>query len=289
MSEREIVTSRQNRYVVLLSKLEDKKYRDAERMFRFDGIKLFSEACLCGLENQLIFIRNSSRDMLVTRFSELGIEDHEAHANRCIYVNDELFSKISSEKSPEGIICVSKYIDKFHKIIKIDKRGIFYEGEDAACDYAEEKLVMLESVRDPGNLGTIIRAAYALGIDRLILSSDCADIYNPKTVRAAMGSLFRMKIDRLHRDCEPSSVVRALRASGRRVFATELDRSAVPFGCIELKPSDVILIGNEGHGLSRDVALSCDQSVYIPMTDGAESLNAAMAATVCIWELGKCK
>lgn len=289
MSERETVTSRQNKAVVLVSKLDEKKYRDAEGMFRFDGIKLFSEACFCGLENQLVFIKESSADKIIARLYELGIEDLEAHTKRCIYINDEIFNKISSEKSPEGIICASNYIDKFHKIIKINKRGIFYDGENEPQIYRGEKLIMLESIRDPGNLGTIIRGAYALGIDRILLSGDCADIYNSKTVRAAMGSLFRMKIDRLHRDCALSDAINALRSSGRRVFATALDKNALPFENVDLRSDDVVVIGNEGHGISPESINACDRSVYIPMTEGAESLNAAMAATVFIWELGKCK
>ena len=107
-------------------------------------------------------------------------------------LSDSVFSKISEEKSPEGVICVAKHIDKIHKIIKIKDEDI------AELDYLKDKSVfILESVRDPGNMGTIIRTAAAFGVDLLLISDDCADIYNSKTIRAAMGTLFHQNIMRI--------------------------------------------------------------------------------------------
>ena len=151
-----------------------------------------------------------------------------------------------------------------------------------------EKLLLLEAIRDPGNLGTIIRSAASLGIDKIVLSFDCADLYNPKTIRAAMGSLFSQKVDILPEGKMPE-YISALRESGRRVFAAALHREAKILGREEIFCDDCFVIGNEGHGLSDEVIAACDSSVIIPMREGCESLNAAMAAGIFIWEMARAK
>lgn len=142
--------------------------------------------------------------------------------------------------------------------------------------------MLLESVRDPGNLGTIIRSASAFGVDRLIISEDCADLYNAKTVRASMGTVFRQHIDRVE---NMPCAIRALRDSGRTIYAAALDSSALRLGEASLNSRDGIVIGNEGHGLSAETIDACSRCLFIPMAEGTESLNAAMAATVCLWEM----
>jgi TrmH family RNA methyltransferase len=143
---------------------------------------------------------------------------------------------------------------------------------------------MLESVRDVGNMGTIIRSAKAFGIDLLIISSDCADLYNSKTIRASMGAMFTQKIVTVP---SISGAVKALQANGSHVYAAALKRDAKKLGEVQLKIGDAILIGNEGHGLSEESIDACDECLYIPMEAGSESLNASIAASVCMWELYK--
>lgn len=277
MNGREIISSKQNKLVTLISRLGDRKHRDAERLFVIDGIKLYAEACLCGIDMQYVIVNCERVDAVVAKLKVLGVADAERRISEAILTTDAVFSKISQEKSPEGIICVARYIDKLHKIITIDKRDTFCV--DAGNG---ESIMMLESVRDPGNLGTVIRSAYAFGIDRLVLSLDCADIYNPRTVRAAMGALFRMRIDR----CESlTPVINAYRRSGRRVLGSALDRDAMLLRSGELQRTDIVVIGNEGHGISEDVRTACSGCIYIPMTKNAESLNAAMASAVFAWEI----
>ena len=155
-----------------------------------------------------------------------------------------------------------------------------------AKECAGKSVLMLESVRDVGNMGTILRSAKAFGIDALIISSDCADLYNPKTIRAAMGALFTQRVVVVD---DIANTVLSLRESGARVFAAALDRNAKKLGSFPLQKGDVILIGNEGHGLSNEAIAACDECVYIPMENGSESLNASIAASVCMWELYKTK
>lgn len=147
-----------------------------------------------------------------------------------------------------------------------------------------ERIVLLEAVRDPSNIGAIIRSAAAIGVDRLILSADCADIYNPRAVRASMGTLFNQPIDRVS---DMAQTVRDLAACGRRVFAAALDERAMHLGSFEILHGDCVVIGNEGHGLSQGVIDACTNSVIIPMSGRAESFNAAVAASLLMWEFSK--
>jgi TrmH family RNA methyltransferase len=133
-------------------------------------------------------------------------------------------------------------------------------------------------------LGAIVRSAVAFGTDTLLLSADCADLYNPKTLRAAMGSLFKIRAFIVE---DLADAVIALRQSGRRVFAAELTENAVSLAEACPCTKDIFIIGNEGHGIPREISSSCDGSVYIPIKQGVESLNASVAASVLLWEQAK--
>ncbi|MBR3894913.1 MAG: RNA methyltransferase [Clostridia bacterium] len=275
----EVIRSRQNRTVVELCKLADKKGREATKTFRFDGIKLFEEAVKKELEIELVALRESDAARLGEQLAR-SLGDPFAGVGRILVLCDALFDKISEEKSPEGIITVAKYIDKFQKNVTIYNSADFFNMRN-------ERLVLLESVRDPSNIGAIIRSAAAIGADRMIISADCADIYNPRAVRASMGTLFDQPIDRVR---NLPKVIRGLRESGRRVFAAALNESASHLGSFALRDGDCVVIGNEGHGLSDETVAACDGSVIIPMTARAESFNAAVAASILMWEfLGQTK
>ena len=273
----EIIRSRQNRSLVELCKLNDRKHREESRLFRFDGIKLLDEAIKNDLELTLVALRAGSaervREEMVRRHGTAVFDRFE----RVVLVENDLFDKISEEKSPEGVISVAKYIDKFEKIATI-----YYSADFLSMK--GERIVLLESVRDPANIGAVIRSAAALGVDRLILSADCADIYHPRAVRASMGALFNQRIDRVE---SLPDTVSALREAGRRVFAAALDERAVRLGEFALREGDCVVIGNEGHGLTAETIQACDHSVMIPMTDRAESFNAAVAASILMWEFSK--
>ena len=278
----EIITSRQNRRVVELMKLDDRRAREKTRTFRFDGVKLLCEAIRRGVELESVFLRVGTAERVAARMEELyGCSLSEVGCP-VIGVEDSLFEKISQENAPEGVITVAKYIDKSHNFIIIYKVDEKEPRRDAP-------ILLLESVRDPLNVGAIIRSAAALGVGEIIMSADCADLYHPKTLRAAMGPLFSMPITRV--EDLPASVS-ALRASGRRIYAAALDDTALRLGSpafdAERKGHPVgAVIGNEGHGLSEAVIAACDRSVYIPMEADTESLNAGVAAALIMWELCK--
>lgn len=273
----EIIRSRQNRTVVELCKLTDRKARETQRLFRFDGVKLFCEAVKKGVVIETVVMRASSANALTERLREICGDAVFDGSGRVLLLADELFDKISEEKSPEGIITIAKYIDKFQKFATIYNSADFLRMKN-------ESVVLLESVRDPSNVGAVIRSAAAIGVDRLIISEDCADIYHPKAVRASMGALFDQPIDRVPDLCE---VIRGLRESGRRVYAAALDERALQLGSFSIETGACVVIGNEGHGLSPEVIAACDRSVIIPMTDRAESFNAAVAASILMWEFQK--
>lgn len=270
----EIVQSRQNRSVVELCKLTDRKAREASRCFRFDGIKLFCEAVKNQVDIQTVFVKESIKDTVQGILSDRGFPNAFEGEGRVVVLSDALFEKISEEKSPEGIICCAKYIDKFQKNITIYNSADFLQMKN-------ERIVLLEAIRDPSNIGAIVRSAAAIGVDRLIVSNDCADLYHPKTVRASMGTLFSQPIDRVS---DLASAIEGLRRAGRRVFAAALDMQAERLGGFPIKDGDCVVIGNEGHGLTDRTIKACNACVVIPMTERAESFNAAVAASLFMWE-----
>jgi TrmH family RNA methyltransferase len=270
--QREIITSRQNSLLVETHKLSDRKHRNRSGLFRFDGVKLAAEALLRGVTLHAVLLRESDAENVSERVAAMSGKMWPTGV-RVVNVSDHVFDSLSEESAPEGVICVAQIQSELHRTWRSDM-NVALRGE---------RVVLLESVRDPSNLGAIIRCAAALGVDRMILSADCADIYNAKTVRASMGTLFSQCIDRTE---ALTDYIAHLRADGRRVFAAALDEQAERLGSFEIQNGDCAVIGNEGHGLSSAVIEACGRTVYIPMTARAESLNAAVAAALLMWEFG---
>lgn len=263
----EIITSKSNPTVMRVRSLTEKKYRDEYGLFRTDGVKLAAELFSHGIVPELVLFKESSKEKVLSRIGE-KFPNCDA-----VVLSDAVFDRVSEEKSPEGIICEVKHLDNHGKIATINKDTLFF--------HVNERIILLESVRDPGNLGTVIRSAAALGANSIIISSDCADIYNPKTVRASMGAIFGINVLTTE---DLARTVTELRKAGRRVFAAALDRQAMALDRVRLEEGDCFVVGNEGHGLSQAVLDVCDAKVFIPISVGAESLNAAIAASILLWE-----
>ena len=280
----EIITSRQNRRIVELVKLDDRRAREKNRLFRCDGVKLLCEAIRRGVELESVFVSVECAQRVAERMNTLyGCTPAQIQCP-VFGVEDGLFAKISQENAPEGVITVAKYIDKFHNLI------IIYNKDETPIP-KDVPVLLLESVRDPLNVGAVIRTAAALGVGHILVSADSADIYHPRTLRAAMGPLFSMPITRV-RDLAGS--IAALRSEGRRIYAAALDDTAIRLGSSEFEADKAqataavgAVIGNEGHGLTREVMDACDRTVYIPMKADTESLNAGVAAALIAWELCK--
>lgn len=270
----EVITSRQNRIVVDTVKLGEKKARESVGLFRFDGVKLLEEALLKGVAIKRILLCRSKADAILQR---IGAYEDKLEGAAVSVLEDSVFSKVSEESAPEGVICVAEF----------PRHHVRRAGAEELSGVAKDKsrrVLLLESVRDPGNMGSVMRSAAAFGVDTMAISRDCADVYNPKTVRGAMGALFKMNIFVFE---DIKEAIECLRSNGRKVYAAALDKSAVRLDEVSFDKGDAVVIGNEGHGLTPETVSACDKSLYIPMEEGSESLNAAIAASVIMWNMYK--
>lgn len=271
MNRETIITSRQNPLVKTVCALSEKKRRRETGLFRFDGAKLLEEAVHRRLPLTYVLVSESAPHLMP--MAERAVAEGLLPPDGLFCVGASAFEKMSEERAPEGVIAVAKMPKSLHRTV----------SSDALCELVgrDKRILLAESLRDPGNLGTVLRSASALGIDYLVLSDDCAELGSPKTLRAAMGAMFCMPT--LTVESLPEAIG-ALRRSGRRVYATALHREAAVIGQLTLSRGDCFVIGNEGHGLSETVIAACDGAAIIPMREGSESLNAAAAAAICIWE-----
>lgn len=269
MQEMNYISSRSNPLVQRYAKLSDKKYRESEHLFLLEGEKLFAEAVDHGIGIEAVLLCEGKN----TAAAELTVEKMRGNAAyknvQFVLLGESAFSKISTEKSPEGVICVAKHLDNLKFYNKIER--------NEALQFADEKIMLLCSLRDPGNMGTVARSAAAFGFDRLIVSADCADPYGARAMRASMGAFFKLKIDFVS---DFLSVPIALRAAGRRIFCAELRAGAISLDTVDVSHMDCFMIGNEGHGIPTEVSEQCTDSVYIPIAPDSESLNAAIAASI---------
>ena len=261
----EYIQSRSNPKVVSFSKLTDKKYRDENKIFMAEGVKLTEEALrFADVESVVVSVSAAEKNPKAEDIASLAKEN----GVHIILLPDSAFEKISTEKAPQGVIAVVKYLTDKHV------------SGDFSVWQKDKRLLMLDEIRDPGNLGTIMRSAEALGVQGVVLSG-CADIYGNKTVRSAMGTLFRLP---LYITSAGGECVDIMKENGRRVLAAALGEHTLTLGEYEPEYSDCPIIGNEGHGISREILDKCTACVRIPMAGSTESLNASAAASCIMWE-----
>ena len=254
----EFITSKNNAAVVAAAKLSDKKYRERTGTFAFEGIKLFSEALSAGVRFSRVFVTEGAYEKYREKLSVLpdGI---------LTLVSDAVYEKLSFESAPQGVFSVAEYFSPKTK-------------DDSSF------VLLLDGVADPGNFGAILRSAEAFGVDAVYMGKNGADLYNPKTVRACMGSLFRTDVRRTE---NIKDEIAHLRKSGFRVFATALQKDSLDIRDVNFTGKIGFVIGNEGHGVSEEAINACDGTVIIPMHEGPESLNAAVASGVVMWEAAR--
>lgn len=254
----EVITSRKNQYVRdMRDWLKSADYRRETDIFAVEGDHLCGELADCTDEIQFFLYTEKA----ALKYPET-VRKIVEKSFRAAVITEELSEYISDTKSPQGMFAAA---DNIYLPIPENAR----------------RVVVLDGVQDPGNVGTIIRAAEAFGTDCVFLMMNCADKYNPKSLRASMGSVFRMptKLFNFADDMR--------RYLGEfTVYGAMLDDTAKRLGEVKFPEKTAIVIGSEGRGISREVAEICDEKLYIPIR-GAESLNAAMAASVLLWELSK--
>jgi TrmH family RNA methyltransferase len=258
------ISSRKNEKIILNSKLKDKKTRDKEGLFFIEGSKLLEEAIKEGLEVIRIFFTQTALDKYEEIISSVkGAE--------FILVTDDVYEKLTEETAPQGIFAVIKKPDT-HTF--------------SPDELSQGGFLILEDIQNPLNIGAIFRCAYSLGTDKIVMTKSCADVYNTKALRSAMGSIFKTKFiytDSLH------SFIENQQKCGNRVICTALYENSEVLGRFNFEMSDSIVIGNEGNGIKRETLDLCRLSLIIPMLKGAESLNAATACSVVLWEMNKDK
>lgn len=261
-SAMDIITSRNNEKIKLLTLLSASASARRERgLFVTEGLRLCRDAALSKIEIEEAYFTTGA----IKRYGEEIAEISQA-AKRCFEISDSVAEKISDTKSPQGIFTLNKTLDKSLFIDKIKYNGLY---------------VALENIQTPANLGAVCRTAEALGLDGIIVGGGC-DIYNPKTLRASMGAMFRLKV------CEVESLPEFLSFCRQNKMATVAavpDSRAQSIVELNIKSGVVAVIGNEGSGLTEEALSQCSNKVTIPMKGRAESLNAAAAASIIMWEL----
>ena len=252
-----MITSTGNAQVKELLQLQKKsKVRNERNIFLVEGIKMFLEAPRNRIEK--VFI---SETLFNRKKQELNLDGLKVEI-----LSDKVFSHVSDTKTPQGILCIMR-----QKKTKLEE--IFAQKP--------EHLMSLDNLQDPGNLGTIVRTAEGAGVSGIILSKDCVDIYNPKTIRSTMGSIYRMPFLYVE-DLE--NTIEEVKKQDIKVYAAHLqgknnyDEENYKTGC-------AFLIGNEGNGLRDEIAEKADIWVKIKMHGEVESLNAAIASSILMFEV----
>ena len=256
-----VIDSRQNPAVKFASCLTEKKYRDKYGVFLAEGKTILAELVSSGISPKAVYLSREARLSVRETDEILG----EAPSERYL-LSASAFEKITTEKGSEGIV------------------SLFYHSdiETLFASKPLSRLVALETVQDPGNVGTILRSAAALGFDA-VLTVSCADPFSPKAIRASMGAVAHIPVKNFS---DTAALFSFLRDYHIISVAAALHENAKPIHELSLSEPFCILIGNEGKGLSREAILLADECSVIPIQN-VESLNAAAAATIYLWEFGK--
>lgn len=246
------ISSRKNAYIAHVRSLAaDGDYRRRHGEYLCDGVKTLLEAVRFGAEISSVLWKEAPRNI----------------EGLCCAVQytapAELFDYASTMKNSPGPLFTVRI-------------------PEARSDEHIKNAIVLENVQDPGNVGTVIRSANAFEIGAVILVGACADLYNPKTVRATMGAIFRQRVLAL----DMNALHALLEKNGLRLYGAALSDSARDIRSVPVAGS-AVAVGSEGKGLSRDFLAMCRGEVIIPMNRDSESLNAGAAASVIMWEMAR--
>lgn len=257
-----ITSNSNNKIKQLVNWQKKRKQRDADGVFLVEGLRMFVEAP----EEQVQAVYVSE-----TFYAKQSQKLHlEKWGRKLEIVSDSVFSHISDTKTPQGVLVV------------LEQRAYILE-ELTSPEGKVPCLMVLDNLQDPGNLGTILRAGEAAGVTGVIMSADTVDVYNPKVIRSTMGSIYRMPfvyVDKL------ASVVKELSERGIHTYAAHL-KGQHSYEEEDYRKGCAFLIGNEGNGLRDEVADAAEIYVKIPMCGEVESLNAAVASSVLMFEAAR--
>ncbi|MGI6279592.1 MAG: TrmH family RNA methyltransferase [Acutalibacteraceae bacterium] len=259
MKEFREIKSRENSLIKLTSVLQSSsKERSEKGRFVLEGLRI----CMDAFENGIRFDKLIISETAKMKYAQ-EIEKFSELAEECFILPNSLFKKISDTKTPQGIIVIAKTNPVPPKI---DPKG---------------RYLGLENIQDPSNLGAAARTCEALGVSGIILSKDSCDPYSPKSLRASMGTLLRLPVIILENFADE------LIKSGLTVYSCVVDKNAKPINSVKFNDGCVLLIGNEANGLTENTIKKSHERITIPMKGKAESLNAAVAASIAAWEMMK--
>lgn len=253
------ITSAENSAIKLLKKLSKKKFRQETGLFVVDGLRACTLAAQSPYDIDSVYISESFANIhkdVLTIFEEFS----------CSLVPDKLLDSCSDTETPQGIMCIAK----------IPEQTLVLSGE---------KYLYLDNVRDPGNVGTIIRSADALGFDGVMLSEGCSDLYSSKVVRSTMGSIFSVNTVT---DCTTDTLIN-LKNDGFLIAASALSDNCVDLYRAEFGEKLVFILGNEANGISDEILDVSDIAIKIPMYGSAESFNVSIAAALLMGEVARRK
>ena len=253
-----IISSKDNEIVKSVKKLKEKKFRDLENAYIIEGIKMVKEA-IDEKANimQIIICDDCEKSDSIPKELMYEIAKYE-----CYYVTSKVFKYISEVQTPQGVLAV---VEKNNKGSEIN--------------YDEDIIVALDDLQDPGNLGTILRTVDSVGLTQILVSKGTADCYNPKVVRSSMGAIYRVKVI----ECEDLlQTLKEIRKNKFKVLVTSLGDSKNIYDMKYNKK--VIVIGNEANGVEERILNIADEKIKIPMIGRTESLNAAVATGVILYE-----
>ncbi|MFR2534201.1 MAG: TrmH family RNA methyltransferase [Clostridia bacterium] len=254
----QVITSKDNEIVKSIKKLKEKKYRMQEQAFLVEGIKLVQEAIQEQMTiRKVVICEDCTTDASIDQnlLYEIAKQD-------CIYVSKNVFYTLTDVVNPQGILAV------------IEKKS-----EESSIDYQEDMIIVLDGIQDPGNLGTILRTMDSAGFKQIILSENSADPYNPKVVRSTMGAIYRINM------IQSTNIIETLKNIQKNKFqvvATSLQTQETIYTMDYHKKA--IVIGNEANGVSKEVLELAGKKVKIPMLGKTESLNAAVATSIIVYE-----
>ncbi len=254
------ITGFSNPLVKRVRSLREKKYRKAEGLFLAEGLRILTEARAAGVLPEMLFHAGSDHPLA----GEL-IAAMEAAGGDVIETTPDILSKISGKDNAQAVVGV--YRDRLTPLAEIDRSSA-------------DIWIVAQSLRDPGNLGTILRTGDAVGAGGLILIDECVDPFSVEAVRASMGALFTQKIVQARWE----AFLPWLRKGAGQLIGTSLKASKIYSETVYQRPS-FLLVGNEAQGLPESYEAECDTLVKIPMMGKADSLNAAVATAVVAYEL----
>lgn len=258
------ITSKANENIKLVSRLiNSAKFRKEKNEFVVESEKVCMEAYSAGIQIKKLFYTKHAYGKFKSCIELISKKSQYRYL-----VEEKVMDKISSEASPQGILCVC---------------GDNHLNEQNTEDIEKSnKIVILENMQNPANLGAVIRICDAFCVDAIVISKGSCDIYNPKVLRGSMGSVFRSKILVTE---SLDVIVNRLNSLGFLTVAMVLGSGAADIKSLPLVPKIAIIIGNEGRGISEGIVKICNTRALIPMNSKTDSLNAAVASGIAIWEL----